>query len=200
MNDTLLESFWLRLVLENKLDHDKLIKMMSEFNTDLMNYQAEQPYIERTSQAHKGTYVTWPKMRQESKKLLKKHNLSVVQHPHPAPDNPGMITYLKHSNGYMERYESSIPTNVPPMKHMQDFGAMNTYAKRYTYTATLGIADPSEGDVDEPKKDKMNSESADAPQCPKCNGKMSLRYSEITKQDFWGCALYPKCNGVRQKN
>jgi hypothetical protein len=36
------------------------------------------------------------------------------------------------------------------------------------------------------------------PQCPKCAGFMVLRHRRADRrQKFWGCAAYPKCNGVK---
>lgn len=35
------------------------------------------------------------------------------------------------------------------------------------------------------------------PQCPKCGGDMVRRENGTTGDPFWGCAIYPRCNGTR---
>lgn len=45
------------------------------------------------------------------------------------------------------------------------------------------------------------AETASSPVCPKCNSEMRRRVARQgvnAGKEFWGCAAYPKCNGIRQ--
>lgn len=35
------------------------------------------------------------------------------------------------------------------------------------------------------------------PYCPKCGARMVLRQNRRTKERFWGCNLWPDCDGTR---
>ena len=43
----------------------------------------------------------------------------------------------------------------------------------------------------------MSRDMAGVDACPECDGPMRLRMNRLTQQQFWGCASYPNCTGVR---
>ncbi len=43
---------------------------------------------------------------------------------------------------------------------------------------------------------RLESRSAEVPQCPDCGKPMRRRTSK--QGDFWGCSAYPECRGIRQ--
>ena len=197
--DDLLTTFWLPMVLEGRLKSEDLMEKLSEFNTDFSAYQAEQKPIGRDKPGvHGSSYAGWPQLRGESIELLKKHNLSIMQHFSGTKDNPQFAVYLRHNNGYLERYDCLA---VKPSEYMkpQEFGGLNTYMKRYTYTSILGIADPSEEDLDKQEYEKEEDQSA--PECPQCKALMKRKTSK-QGAPFWGCSAYETtgCKGYRKAN
>lgn len=205
MND-LFTTFWLPMVLEGKMKYEDLMTKLTEFNKDLAAFQAEQPPIQRTTPGiHNSSYANWPGLRKESIKLLKQHKFSIIQHPSGTNQDPKYVFYLRHDNGYVERYECLM---VLPSQYIKptDFGGLNTYMKRYTYTSILGITDPSEEDLDQQelaKEQNNNSDTTielsnqDAPNCSVCGNKMKKRKRKKDGTLFWGCSGYPHCNHVQ---
>ena len=38
----------------------------------------------------------------------------------------------------------------------------------------------------------------DAPECAECGEDMVKRRNKQTDEEFWGCPLYPQCDGTRE--
>jgi len=34
------------------------------------------------------------------------------------------------------------------------------------------------------------------PECPECGDEMVVRKNKATGEEFWGCTMYPYCNGT----
>ena len=178
---------------------NKDLKLISEFNSALCEYQKEQGSINRDSSGvHGSKYASWPTLREATRTLLTKHGFTVVIHPGGTHSEPTLVMLLRHINGHIERFETPIflPSNVKPQEH----GGAITYMKRYIYNSVLGIADPTEEDLDDQLYKEEQNESYDKPQCPKCTKPMKLRSSKTTGKHFWGCSAYPNCNGFLPKD
>lgn len=65
--------------------------------------------------------------------------------------------------------------------------------------AAARIAERRRRELTDPS-DQFNQSNPAIPHCPKCGGLMVLRTAKVGRNagsQFWGCAGYPKCRGVR---
>ena len=95
-------------------------------------------------------YLTLDKLIAETRPILQKHGLAIVQSPTTIQRGderiPALRTELIHA-GADEFMESSMPLYLTD-KTMQGLGAAITYARRYAWQSVLGIA--AEEDTDGP--------------------------------------------------
>ena len=74
---------------------------------------------------------------------LAKHGLAVVQLPGGGPDNQHLTTVLMHTSG--EYISTQMPMFIPNGT-AQAQGSALTYARRYSYSAMVGIAPDADDD------------------------------------------------------
>jgi hypothetical protein len=194
MNTNLWVTFWLPLYQTNP---EKLLQLMSEFNTALCTFQNQQAQIAHDDKHERGSFASWPQLRDKTEDELAKAGFSITQHPSNTQENPTMVTILKHKNGYFEVYESPMTKEAEFLKP-REMGGHITYFKRYTYMAVLGLAtdEDKNNDLDAVAKKSTNA----VPRCPKCESPMRLIKGETG--DFWGCSQHKTsgCKGVLPKN
>lgn len=95
-------------------------------------------------------YLTLDKLIAETRPILQKHGLTIMQWPTWISRGedaalPALETILKHKSG--EAYSKIMPLYLTD-KTMQGLGAAITYARRYAWQSVLGIA--AEDDTDGP--------------------------------------------------
>ena len=188
-------TIWDALVLAGTLPIEKFIELTSAFNTSLREFQAEQGIIDTDAPfMERGSYATWPQLRDSTRVTLAKHKLSIIQHPARTQQNPTMITMLKHDNGYYEIYESPI-TKESEYLEPKEMGKHITYFKRYTYSSVLGLATEEDKINDLDNKIKGEENNPQEGICPLCNSKLCKRKG--SKGEFIGCSGYPNCTYSR---
>lgn len=99
------------------------------------------PVKDRVNPHFKNKYATLDALQSETRPILAKHGLAVVQLPTTAPS---LITRLMHSSGQFVESETPLPTNLPP----QQFGSALTYMRRYSYAAILNITADEDDDAE----------------------------------------------------
>lgn len=94
-------------------------------------------------------YLTLDKLIAETRPILSKHGLALVQCPGYIGKNdavvPALTTRLEHVDG---GYREFVTPLYLADKSMQGLGAAITYARRYAWQSVLGIA--AEEDTDAP--------------------------------------------------
>lgn len=86
----------------------------------------------------KSAYTTLDNMIEETKPLLTKHGLTVMQFPGGDGEKVTMRTMILHESG---EFIESEPFSLKPVKlDPQGAGSAVTYARRYTYAAALSLA------------------------------------------------------------
>ncbi len=133
----------------------------------LVSAQAEFPAVEpnAVNPHFKSRFVTLDHLIAKTRPILNKHGLAITQEPtytalsigSDANIGPALKTTLLHVSG--ESRESVMPLMLSK-NDMQGLGAALTYAKRYAWSAALGIsadedddgnaASPKDADVPEP--------------------------------------------------
>ena len=164
-----MNNFWLQLILSDKMTIEKYIELSSEFNTALKEFQMDQGIIDTDAPfMERGSYATWPQLRDSTRETLAKYKLSIIQHHANTQQDPMMITILKHDNGYWELYESPM-TKESEYLEPKDMGGHITYFKRYTYSSILGLATEEDkiNDLDNKNNQKkVNTSPANNSQWP----------------------------------
>jgi hypothetical protein len=102
-------------------------------------------------------YLTLDKLIAETRPILTKHGLSLIQEPSYIERGdegaiPALTTTLQHDSG--ESIIRTMPLYLSE-KTMQGLGAAITYARRYAWQSVLGIA--AEEDTDGPAPDPTDS-------------------------------------------
>lgn len=97
--------------------------------------------------SHKFKYAPLDEIIENTRKILAKEGLTIIQSVEPMGDKDYLITQINHSSGDFLR--SSLPFGAIPTDP-QIYGSRLTYLKRYGYCAALNIA--SEEDNDAPPK------------------------------------------------
>lgn len=119
----------------------------------LIKAQTELKNPEKNQQGYGYKYADLASIIDETKPVLQKHGLVVVQLAKTDPDgNVGVETILLHESG--ETLKSTLTLPVADMKQMtvtQSAGASLTYARRYALSAILGISADDDTDASEPK-------------------------------------------------
>jgi hypothetical protein len=120
------------------------------FNQALIAAQSEMPAVEKTAKANYGMYATLDSLIAKTRPILNKHGLAILQFPSITDGQPTLTTVILHgeSGGHMEY---TMPLLLGKTT-MQDLGSAITYAKRYAWSAALGIAadDDDDGTVASP--------------------------------------------------
>ena len=125
---------------------------MSALAEALVAAQAELPTaIKRDADGDGYRYLTLDKLIAETRPILQRHGLALVQWPTvdirtEGAAIPVLASSLRHSSGE-EMLFGAIPLYLTD-KTMQGLGAAITYARRYAWQSVLGIA--AEEDTDGP--------------------------------------------------
>jgi len=114
---------------------------MKELATALVAAQAEMHNLSKDAEGYGYEYLTLPKLIDETRPLLHKYGIAVVQRMASVDGNPAVCTMLLHKSG--ESIEGTYPITAVTMKQCNDaqqMGAAITYARRYGLAAILNIA------------------------------------------------------------
>lgn len=112
----------------------------------------------------KSQYTTLDHMIDETKPLLTKNGLTVMQFPGGDGEKVTMRTMILHSSG--EWIESEPLTLRPTKNDPQGAGSAITYARRYSYAAALSLSlgdDDDGNEASKPQEYRQTSQNA-APQ------------------------------------
>jgi hypothetical protein len=113
----------------------------------LVAAQAEMPTVAKTGRSNYGEHVTLDHLINETRKHLAAHGLAVTQFPMVLETGqPALRTILIHESG--ERIEADQPLFLGEKKTMQELGKAVTYARRYGWSAVLGISTEHDDDAD----------------------------------------------------
>ena len=182
----------------------------------LVAFQSEAPNVIKKAKADLGkggawTYAPLSVVRHIMRPVLAKHGIGILQLPHQRYDantnsyRVGVSTRLIHSSG---QWLQSPPmwcvpvdfSGTPSLRAIH-FGSALTYARRYSYEATLGIVASKDDDgvagsgLSRSSEDKPPvAESGRSLTCSQCGKPMVLRRG--TKGEFYGCAGYPDCKNT----
>lgn len=86
----------------------------------------------------RSTYTTLDNMIDETKPILQKHGLTVMQFPGGDGERVTIRTLILHKSG--EWIESEALTLRPTKQDPQGIGSAITYGRRYSYAAALSLA------------------------------------------------------------
>lgn len=134
---------------------------INELSKALSNLSEEINDIGKEKQGFGYKYAELGAVLAEIRPLLKKHGLSIAQLPHPAnrPSAVRLETLLMHDSG--QWLSSVIEMEVEKLNKMsipQSYGAVITYARRYSLAAMFNIA---QIDDDAAKEQRHNREPND---------------------------------------
>lgn len=102
------------------------------------------PVVEKTKKANYGMYATLDSLILKTRPILNAHGLAIIQFPASSPSGePVLRTILCHESG--EQVSADMPLFVV-RQDMQQLGSAITYAKRYAWSAALGIAADDDDD------------------------------------------------------
>lgn len=132
---------------------------LGELMSALVAFQMECPVLSFDKKVKTGKYsfdyVTLGKIVNETKPLLAKHGLIISQVPVPStnPDNVRVKTILGHKSGQVmsSEFEMAIPKKGQTVTP-QDVGSALSYAKRYSYSATLSLVTDQDLDGHSPSE------------------------------------------------
>lgn len=128
-------------------------KEINELVKALLKVQKEiKPAIKSAENPHfKSKYADLASVVEVSRKLLTSNGLVVTQHPSVMEGNLYLITRLTHESG--QWFSSLYPVN-PTKPDPQAMGSALTYARRYSYSALVGIVtDDDDGNAASEKPD-----------------------------------------------
>lgn len=115
---------------------------MKELAEALVAAQGELHNLSKDASGYGYEYLTLPKLIDETRPVLQKHGLAIVQRMAVVGDGqPAVCTMLIHKSG--ESIEGTYPISAVTMKQCNDaqqMGAAITYARRYGLAALLNIA------------------------------------------------------------
>lgn len=109
--------------------------------------QAEMPAVKKDqiNPHFKSRFVSLDEIIKETRPVLNKHGLAIMQLPERAEDGmPVLRTILIHAASG-ERIESSAPL-LPGKQDMQGLGAAITYMRRFAWASACGIASEDDDD------------------------------------------------------
>lgn len=114
-------------------------KALSAFNAEVgaLAKDAENPFF-------KSNYLSLDKIIEETRPILQKHGLSVMQFPSGDGSTVSVTTMLLHVSG---EYIESDPLTMKPVKNdPQAIGSCVSYARRYSLQAILSLNTGAEDD------------------------------------------------------
>jgi hypothetical protein len=113
----------------------------------LIAAQAEMPAVEpnATNPHYKSRFVTLDHLIAKTRPTLTKHGLAIMQFPSQLDGAPALTTRLVHLSG--EAVEDTMPL-VLAKQDMQGLGGALTYARRYAWSAVLGISSEEDDDAE----------------------------------------------------
>jgi hypothetical protein len=136
-----------------------LVKAQGELNA--VHKDAKNPHF-------RAGYATLQNIVESTRDVLRKHNLAVVQtFEHTDGTYVNLVTTLLHESG---EYITSTLTMRPTKSDPQGLGSATTYARRYAFSAILGIVTDDDDDgnassqpvIDRAPQAKYRSEPAGA--------------------------------------
>lgn len=129
---------------------------IGEISHALMQFQKDCPVLEFDGEAAlKGTskagkdyeykykYLTFPKLRSDTKEHLAANNLAIFQTTCSIDGQFNVVTTLSHTSGQWIRGFYPV---VADMKDPQKVGSAMSYAKRYAMSAILGVVAEADDD------------------------------------------------------
>lgn len=119
----------------------------AELNKALAKVQGELPEIKKTEKANAGqysyTYAGLPDILNKTLPVLSQYGLSWSACPTLNSDGTFVLAYsLRHESGEEISGEYPLPTDGTP----QQMGSAQTYARRYSFCAVVGIAPDDDDD------------------------------------------------------
>jgi len=187
-----MNSDFLRLVIENSMPWEKLLELLSEFNTSLCTCQKEFSSIGKNTNAYNFKYAKFEEIREATKDVLSDNQLFIEQWLAGTHESPELHTKLRHNNGYFELHKTPMilsEERTSKLQAEQEVGKALSYYKRYIYCSLLGII-TKEADIDDDQP-KQQIPEGELPPCPKCN--KPLRERKGPSGIFYGCSGYPEC-------
>ena len=153
-------------VEENKESGEKMKRSESivEFAKALAGFNAEVGAIAKDAKNpfFKAEYLTLDKLIQETRPLLQKHGLSVMQFPSGDGMNVSVTTLLLHTSG---EFIEADPLVVKPVKNdPQALGSAITYARRYAYQAVLSLNTGEDDDANSAAGKNKGGQQQNQPQ------------------------------------
>ena len=109
--------------------------------------QMKAPKLDGTNPHFKSRYVTLAGLLEAAMPALSANGIHIWQ----APVDDCLLTVVTHSSGESMEYR----TKLPAAKHIQDYGSILSYMRRYLLSSILSIA----GDVDDDAEAAMPSRS-----------------------------------------
>ena len=157
--------------------------------------------------SYKFKYATLPAIIEAIQPVMEKCGLAFSQ----TVTGKEIVTNIYHKSG--ESITSSVPFPMPDGLDAQKVGSWVSYIKRYGLTTALGLTAEEDDDANiadgnrfaakavtkQPLRAGAENTSVTqwkTPKCPKCAGMMSVKYSKVNQQEFFGCQSYPRCKGT----
>ena len=134
-------------------------KALTAFNAEVgaLSKDAENPFF-------KSNYLTLDKIIEETRPILQKHGLSVMQFPSGDGQTVSVTTMLLHTSG---EFIESEPLIMKPVKNdPQGIGSCVSYARRYSYQAILSL---NTGEDDDGNNASGKNKGSQNNQPPKTN-------------------------------
>lgn len=123
---------------------------------------------------HKSKYADLSSVIQAASPALQENELSIVQLTEINDGNPVLRTTLMHSSG---QYISGVNPLYMPKGDMQSMGSAITYARRYAYSAMIGVVSDVDDDGESIKNTYEN-------QTLKFTNKASKKKTQIEQPAF----------------
>ncbi len=114
---------------------------MKQLATALVAAQAELHNLSKDAEGYGYKYLTLGKLIAETRPILAKHKLAIIQPLGNVDGQPAVITMIIHESG--EMISEAYPITKAGMKQVNDsqqMGAAVTYARRYGLASILNIA------------------------------------------------------------
>jgi len=119
--------------------------MTAKLSAALLKAQVAMPAVKDDAKANYGTYVTLDHLIASTRGILNDHGLVITRLPAVSEfGQPVLRTILMHAKSG-ESIQADTPL-ILTQHNMQQLGAAITYARRYAWSAALGIADQEDDD------------------------------------------------------
>jgi ERF superfamily len=103
------------------------------------------------------SFAPLPEIVTTTREILRKHGLALIQEAKADEGYAGVGTRLIHTSGEWIEYD---PLFLPTALDAQSYGSAITYARRYAWTAALGIAADEDDDAQKATARKKSQDSA----------------------------------------